>query len=260
MGSSNSIRFSAIVITYNEEKKIGNCLDSLVNVADEIIVVDSYSTDRTIEICKSKGAKVISQQFLGYANQKNFGIQEAKFDYIISLDADEVLSPELINSIKYISPTSFLSAYEVNRLTNYCGRWIKHGGWYPDPKIRIWKKGNAKWVGDGVHETLELADNTKIVKLKGDLLHFTTDTISQHIDQIQKFTTLAANELHRQGKKVSIAKILFNSWFKFTRDYVFRLGFLDGFYGFVVAFNSAFATYLKYLKLYNLNKSDEKKS
>ena len=88
------------MITYNEEKKIGNCLDSLVNVADEIIVVDSYSTDRTIEICKSKGAKVISQQFLGYANQKNFGIQEAKFDYIISLDADEVLSPELINSIK----------------------------------------------------------------------------------------------------------------------------------------------------------------
>lgn len=252
--SSNSIKLSAVVITYNEEDKIGKCIDSLIGVADEIIVVDSLSADRTVEICKSKGATVISQPFLGYVSQKNLGIENTKFDYILSLDADEVLSEDLINSIKNIKPNSN-QAYEFNRLTNYCGKWIRHGGWYPDPKVRIWEKSKGKWVGEGVHETLQLVDNTKIIKLKGDLLHYTTDTIAQHIDQIQKFTTLAANDLHSKGKRTSIATILFNSWFKFVRDYFLRLGFLDGFYGFVVAFNSAFATYLKYLKLYNMNKT-----
>ncbi len=257
--SSNSIKLSAVVITYNEEDKIGRCLDSLIGVADEIIVVDSLSNDRTVEICKSKGVTVISQPFLGYAAQKNFGNTHTKFDYIISLDADEALSPELTNSLKKIKPSSINIAYEFNRLTNYCGKWIRHGGWYPDSKIRIWEKSKGEWVGEGVHETLKLADNTSIVKLKGDLLHYTTDNISQHIDQIQKFTTLAAQSLHEKGKKTSIATILFNSWFKFVRDYFILFGFLDGFYGFVIAFNSAFATYLKYLKLYDLNKKKLKK-
>lgn len=255
MESSNSIKLSAVVITYNEEDKIGRCLDSLIGVADEIIVVDSLSTDRTVEICKSKGATVISQEFLGYAAQKNFGMERANFKYLLSIDADEVLSTELIDSIKNIKISSNSKIYEFNRLTNFCGKWIKHGGWYPDTKIRIWEKGKGKWIGEGVHETLQLDDNTNIIKLKGDLLHYSIDSISQHIDQIQKFTTIAAQTLHQKGRKTSIATILFNSWFKFVRDYFLRLGFLDGFYGFVVAFNSAFATYLKYLKLYDLNKS-----
>ena len=254
MESRNSIKLSAIVITYNEEDKIGRCLDSLIGVADEIIVVDSLSTDHTVEICKSKGATVISQQFLGYAGQKNLGIEHSNYDYILSLDADEVLTQELIDSIKGIISTSDSTAYEFSRMTNFCGKWIKHGGWYPDTKIRIWEKSKGKWVGEGVHETLQLDDTTNIIKLKGDLLHYSIDSISQHIDQIQKFTTLAAEDLHSKGKTTTIATILFNSWFKFVRDYIFRLGFLDGFYGFVVAFNSAFATYLKYLKLYSLNK------
>lgn len=254
MESSNSIKLSAIVITYNEEDKIGRCLDSLIGIADEIIVVDSLSTDRTVEISESKGASVICQSFLGYAGQKNLGIEHSNYDYILSIDADEVLTPELIDSIRNIKSPPNNTAYEFDRLTNYCGKWIKHGGWYPDTKIRIWEKSKGKWVGEGVHETLQLDDNTNIIKLKGDLLHYSIDSISQHIDQIQKFTSLAAEDLHRKGKTTSVATILFNPWFKFVRDYIFRLGFLDGFYGFVVAFNSAFATYLKYLKLYSLNK------
>jgi glycosyltransferase involved in cell wall biosynthesis len=253
--SSNSIKLSAVVITYNEEDKIGRCLDSLIGVADEIIVVDSQSTDRTVEICNSKGATVINQEFLGYAAQKNFGIERANFEYIMSIDADEVLSTELIDSIKNIKISSNTYAYEFSRMTNFCGKWIKHGGWYPDTKIRIWEKGKGKWIGEGVHETLQLDENTKVIKLNGDLLHYSIDSISQHIDQIQKFTTLAARELHQKGKTTSVVTILFNSWFKFVRDYFIRLGFLDGFYGFVIAFNSAYATYLKYLKLYDLNKS-----
>lgn len=253
--SSNSIKLSAVVITYNEEKKIGRCLDSLIGVADEIIVVDSLSTDRTVEICKSKGATVISQPFLGYIEQKNFALEKSNFDYVLSLDADEVLSPELSKSILDIKVDYNSDAYEFNRLTNYCGKWIKHGGWYPDKKTRIWNKKDGKWGGTNPHDEVVLNKGTKVVKLQGDLLHYTTDSISQHIDQIQKFSSIAAQSLHKKGKKTSIATILFNSWFKFVRDYFLLFGFLDGFYGFVVAFNSAFATYLKYLKLYSLNKT-----
>jgi len=253
--SSNSIKLSAVVITYNEEDKIGRCLDSLINVADEIIVVDSLSTDCTVEICTSKGASVISQKFLGYIEQKNFALEKSNFDYVLSLDADEVLSPELIKSIQRIKTNFVSDAYKFNRLTNFCGKWIKHGGWYPDVKTRIWNKNDGKWGGTNPHDEVILEKGKKVEKLNGDLLHYSIDSISQHIDQIQKFTTIAAETLHKKGKKTSIAKILFNSWFKFVRDYFILLGFLDGFYGFVVAFNSAYATYLKYLKLYDLNKS-----
>lgn len=255
--SSNSIKLSAVVITYNEEDKIGRCLDSLIGIADEIIVVDSLSTDRTVEICKSKGATLINQPFLGYIEQKNFALEKSNFDYVLSLDADEVLSPELIQSILDIKVNYNSDAYEFNRLTNYCGKWIKHGGWYPDIKTRIWKKTDGKWGGTNPHDEVILKNSTKVEKLKGDLLHYSIDSIAQHIDQIQKFTTIAAQSLHSKGRTTSIATILFNSCFKFVRDYFLRLGFLDGFYGFVVAYNSAFATYLKYLKLYSLNKREE---
>jgi len=253
--SSNSIKLSAVVITYNEEDKIGRCLDSLKDVADEIIVVDSQSTDRTVEICESKGASVISQEFLGYIEQKNFALDKSNFDIVLSIDADEVLSPELIKSIQEIKSNFNSGAYEFNRLTNYCGKWIKHGGWYPDIKTRIWNKNDGRWGGTNPHDEVILEDGKTVKKLHGDLLHYSIDSISQHIEQIQKFTTIAADELHRKGKTTSVVTILFNSWFKFVRDYFLRLGFLDGFYGFVVAFNSAYATYLKYLKLYDLNKS-----
>lgn len=249
------IKLSAIIITFNEEDKIGRCLESLAQVADEIIVVDSNSTDKTVAICQSYQATVISQPFLGYLEQKNFALEKANFDYVLSLDADEVLSPELIKSIQSIKEKFKSDAYEFNRLTNFCGKWIKHGGWYPDTKTRIWNKNDGKWGGTNPHDKVILRDGTKVEKLNGDLLHYSIDSISQHIDQIQKFTTIAAQSLHKKDKKSSIATILFNSWFKFVRDYIIRLGFLDGFYGFVIAFNSAYAKYLKYLKLYELNKT-----
>lgn len=255
LASSNSIKLSAVVITYNEEDKIGKCIDSLIGVADEIIVVDSLSTDRTVEICTAKGASVISQKFLGYIEQKNFALDKSNYDIVLSIDADEVLSPELIKSINEIKSNFDSDAYEFNRLTNYCGKWIKHGGWYPDVKTRIWNKNQGRWGGTNPHDKVILEKGKSVKKLDGDLLHYSIDSISQHIDQIQKFTTIAAKTLHKKGKKASIIRIFFNSWFKFVRDYFILLGFLDGFYGFVVAFNSAFATYLKYLKLYELNKA-----
>lgn len=255
METQYPIKLSAIIITFNEEDKIGRCLESLVKVADEIIVVDSNSTDKTVDICESYDATVIKQPFLGYIEQKNFALKKVNYDYVLSLDADEVLSPELIKSIQSIKENFKSGAYEFNRLTNYCGKWIKHGGWYPDTKTRIWNKNNGVWGGINPHDKVILTDGTKVEKLKGDLLHYSIDSISQHIDQIQKFTSIAAQSLHSKGKNTSIATILFKSWFKFIRDYFIRLGFLDGFYGFVIAFNSAYAKYLKYLKLYELNKA-----
>lgn len=258
MEIKNPIKLSAVIITFNEEDKIGRCIDSLKEIADEIIVVDSLSTDRTAEICGAKGATVISQSFLGYIEQKNFALDKANFDYVISLDADEALSPELIASIKTIKQDFKADAYEFNRLTNFCGKWIRHGGWYPDTKLRIWNKNRGRWGGTNPHDKVIMESVGNVQKLNGDLLHYSIDSIAQHIDQIQKFTTIAANELHKRGKKTSIATILFNSSFKFIRDYLLRLGFLDGFYGYVIAKNSAYAKYLKYLKLYELNKSVKK--
>lgn len=255
MESQKPIKLSAVIITFNEEDKIGKCLKSLLQVADEIIVIDSNSTDRTVDICQSYNATVISQSFLGYIEQKNFALSKASFNYVLSLDADEELSPELIKSILTVKKNFKSDAYEFNRLTNFCGKWIKHGGWYPDKKTRIWNKNIGKWGGTNPHDKVILNEGIKVVKLDGDLLHYSIDSISQHVDQIQKFTSIAAETLHKRGKQTSIATILFNSWFKFIRDYLIRLGFLDGFYGFVIAYNSAYAKYLKYLKLYELNKT-----
>lgn len=252
------MKLSAVIIAYNEEDKIGMCLDSLSSVADEIIVVDSLSTDKTVEICESKGAIVIQQEFLGYIEQKNFALQKANYDYVLSLDADEVLSEELKNSILTIKNNPNHKAYKFNRLTNFCGKWIHHGGWYPDTKLRLWEKELGNWAGTNPHDKVVIRDDVKIKQLEGDLLHYSIDSIDQHIEQIQKFTTIAAESMHAKGMKSSISKILFNSFFKFIRDYIFRLGFLDGFYGYVVAKNSAYAKYLKYLKLFQLNSKASK--
>lgn len=252
------MKLSAVIIAYNEEEKIGLCLDSLATVADEIIVVDSHSTDRTVEICQAKGASVVSQEFLGYIEQKNFALDKANYEFVLSLDADEVLSEKLIDSIKKIKSNPTHYAYKFNRLTNFCGQWIKHGGWYPDTKLRLWKKDLGKWAGTNPHDKVVLSAKTDVKKLDGDLLHYSIDSIEQHIEQIQKFTTIAAQAMHEKGRKSSLFNIIFNPTFKFIRDYLIRMGFLDGFYGYVIAKNSAFAKYLKYLKLYQLNKQAKK--
>ena len=249
--SSNSIKLSAVVITYNEEEKIGKCIDSLIGVADEIIVVDSLSTDRTVEICKSKGATVISQPFLGYAGQKNFGIEHTNFNYILSLDADEVLSPELINSIKSLKANSNNTAFEFTRLTNYCGKWIKHGHWYPDVKLRLWNASKGKWGGKNPHDTYLLNEGSTQTKLKGDLLHYSYYSIEEHMTQAHKFSKIAAKAYHEAGKKSSWFKIIFSPISRLISSYLFNLGFLDGKEGWIIAKITYWETKQKYLLLKN---------
>lgn len=242
---------AVVIITYNEESNIERCLQSVMGIADEIVVIDSFSTDTTEKICKKYNVNFISRKWEGYSSAKNFGNAQVKSTFILSLDADEVLSSELRNSILF--EKEYLSgAYSFNRLTNYAGKWIKHCGWYPDKKIRIFAKDQAMWVGDFVHETLELSENTKIQHLAGDLLHFSFKSTEDHLRRSIKYAQLNAEKLKQKGVKYFFLKPYLNSFFRFFKDFVLNKGFLDGKEGFKICKISAYAVFLKYKYLRNL--------
>jgi len=241
-------KISAVIITHNEEKNIKRCLDSIVGVADEIIIIDSFSTDRTRDICTNYPTTFIESQWLGYSESKNLGNNKATHDYILSLDADEELSDTLRNSILSEKKTGLSSAYSFNRLSNYCGSWIRHGDWYPDRKMRLWNKNEGQWEGD-IHEKVTLNQSIIIKHLKGDLNHFSYSAISEHIQQIDKYSELSAQKMFENNKKAGFIKLVFSPLFQFISGYLLRLGYLDGFNGFTIAIITAFGTYLKYAKL-----------
>lgn len=240
-------KISATIITYNEERNIERCLKSLQGVADEIIVVDSNSTDKTKEICSQYNVKFFDREFKDYSDQKNWAVEQCQYPIILSIDADEALSENLKNSILSIKENWKADAYSFNRITNFCGKWIKHTGWYPDRQTRLWDKSKAKWEGI-IHEKINIPKSS-VSHLKGDLEHYSFYTIHQHIAQINKFSELKAEKLVQKGKKSSMLKIVFSPIFKFIKHYFIYLGFLDGFYGFVISANSAHSTFLKYVKL-----------
>ena len=248
------IKLSVVIITLNEERNILRCINSAKPIADEIVVVDSFSTDRTVEICRAAGAKIIQNVFVGHIEQKNFALGHTSFNHVLSLDADEALSDELLQSIRELKEKWEKDCYYINRLTNYCGKWIRHGGWYPDRKLRLFTKEKAKWGGENPHDILLPLNNASAGKLKGDLLHYSFYSISEHVTQINKFTDIAAKGAFNSGKKVSVLQIILRSCFKFIRDYILLLGFLDGYYGYVICRLSASATFLKYIKLRQLHK------
>lgn len=252
------MKISASIISFNEEKNIERCLISLQGIVDEIIVVDSNSTDRTKEICsRYDNVRFFSQDWLGYSSQKNYANSLSSNNTILSIDADEALSSELKQSIleikaKYKDITNPNIIFSVKRLTNYCGSWIKHCGWYPDIKERIFSK-EVNWVGD-IHESLLHLPNTKTIMLKGDLYHYSYHTTSDHILQVEKFTNLTSKQAFENGKKGHILGLWFKPQWKFFRDYILKAGILDGYAGYQVCRISAFATYLKHAKLRELNK------
>lgn len=254
------VKISAVVITKNEEKNIARCLDSLKGVADEVVIVDSFSTDKTKEICLAYNARFIEQEWLGYGGQKNLGNEEASYDYILSLDADEVLSPELQKSILAVKESWTHDAYSFNRLNVYCGKPIKHCGWYPDKKIRLWDRRKGKWDNAEVHELLELQQDTTVKHLSGDLVHYTYFTLSQHVEKIQKYSDLWVQKALKRNKKIGIFKLLIIYPWRFFASYVLRLGFLDGVSGIIVCKMIAYESFLKYAKLYQYNKSTYSKS
>ncbi len=251
-------KLSVVIITFNEELNIARCLDSVTGVADEIIVVDSYSTDMTEEICKKYDVTFIKQEFLGYIEQKTFALQFANNDYVLSLDADEALSSELQDSILNIKSGFEASGYKMNRLTNYCGTWIKHCGWYPDTKLRIFNKNLGSWGGINPHDEFFFKKKEPVTHLSGDLLHYSYYTINDHHKQVERFTDIAAQAYFDNGKRSSLVKLWLSPVVKFIRDYLFLLGFMDGRAGFRICYISAGATYLKYRKLRNKIKESKR--
>ena len=248
-------KISAVIIAKNEEKNIARCIRSLQNVADEVLVLDNGSIDKTVDLAKDLNARVEITEWKGYSATKNHGNNLAQFDYILSIDADEALSMDLAKSITEIKESlNENTAYKFNRLTNYCGSWIRHCGWYPDTKLRLWHRQKVEWQGD-IHEEIVLDKAVSQKHLNGNLLHYSYYTKTDHYKQAHKFTTLTAKEAFEKGKKASVLKLVFAPIVKFIKSYILQMGFLDGGAGFQVCRISAYATFMKYQKLRNLHKN-----
>jgi glycosyltransferase involved in cell wall biosynthesis len=239
---------SAVIITLNEERRLGRALESL-SVADEALVVDSGSTDRTREVAERHGARVLSHAWEGYARQKNFASSQAKYPWVLSLDADEALSPELaaeLRQLKRAGPGD-AAGWLMPRLAFYRGRWIRHSGWYPDHKLRLYDRRKGRWVGDYVHERVEVEGAVRT--LRGDLLHFTCDSLGEHLRTLDRYTTLAAQEGLERGDGWAMPKMLAGPPWKFLETYFLRQGFRDGAPGLVIAAMAGYYVFRKYAKL-----------
>lgn len=227
----------------------------MLPVADEIIVIDSFSTDETKEICEQKRVRFIQHIFEGHIEQKNFAVAQASHDYVLSLDADEVLSTELQTTILSTKNNWQYDGYVFNRLNNFCGHWVRHGDWYPDRKLRLWDRRKGRWGGNNPHDKVILEKGTRQGFLKGDLLHYSFTSIEQHIRQINHFSSIGAKVLFQKGKKATAYHLYMKPFFKFFIAYFLKKGFLDGYYGFVISWNSAHAMFLKYAKLREMNRA-----
>lgn len=240
---------SVVIITYNEEKNIARCLLSIKEIADEIVIVDSFSSDNTVDIAKSFGAKIILHEFEGHIQQKNFAITQSKYSHILSLDADEMPDDELLVEIKRVKSNWDADGYSFNRLNNYCGKWIRHGAWYPDIKLRLWDSSKGSWNGLNPHDRFVMKPDSEIKHLKGNLLHYSYSTIQQHREKIEYFSTIAADAYFKNGKRSSNYKIVISPVFRFIRDYFIKLGIFDGVYGLIIAYYTALEVRSKYKKL-----------
>jgi glycosyltransferase involved in cell wall biosynthesis len=247
------IRISVVIITFNEERNLARCLESVKDIADEIIIADSFSTDNTVAIANAYNAKVVEHAFYGYGEQKNFATGQAGNDWVLSLDADEEVSATLKQSLLAIKSDPKYYVYEMPRLTNYCGKWIKHCGWYPDKQTRLYNRTKGRWEEKRVHEYWRLDNAGQKGLLKGDLLHYSFASVSEHLKKIEKYSELAARAAVDAGKDASFLKIVFATKWRFISEFVFKLGFLDGFYGYTICRLSAYAAFIKYTKirLYN---------
>lgn len=252
------VKLSAVIITYNEEKNIERCLQSIYGVVDEIIVVDSFSTDDTELICKKFDVRFIQHEFVGHIEQKNWAKDQAAHDYVLSLDADEALDDELKTSIQAAKDDWKLEAYKMNRLTNYCGQWIYHSGWYPDTKTRLFNRKKGVWGGINPHDKFIPSRPEKIGFLNGKLLHYSFYTREEHLQQIEKFSTIGSKALFEKGVKSSSLKIFLKPLARFIKAFFIHKGFLDGYAGFTISRLSAYSNYLKYKKLKELQKQADK--
>jgi len=239
------LKISAVIITKNEATNIARCLESLQKVVAEVIVIDAYSTDNTVKIAQSLGAIVVETEWLGYSQNKNYGNQLAKNDWILSIDADEVLSAELSKTIQNLRLKEN-TVYSINRLNNYCGQWIKHSNWHPDWNSRLFNKKQVSWKGDFVHEKLTIPTTMKTVRLEGLLYHYSYQNSADHWERIEKYAQLSAQQLFQDGKKATFIKLWLSPIARFLRTYFLKRGFLDGRAGWIISIRNAYLAYIKY--------------
>ncbi len=244
------IQLSVVIITFNEAQRILQCLESVRPVADEIIVLDSYSTDDTVMLAEQAGARVHRQAFRGYGVQKNDANRLAAHDWILSLDADEVLTPELaaaILDLKHNGPGT--DAYTIPRLNNYLGKWLRHGGWYPDAKIRLFNRTKGSWKALSVHEFWEPAASARTGRLAHHMLHYTMATFQQQLQKIERYTELSSRYAVDRGKTISLLKAVLVPYWTFFRRFILQMGFLDGYEGYLMCKMAAMEKWLKYHKI-----------
>lgn len=255
------MQISAVIIAFNEAEKIADAIKS-VAWADEVLLVDSESTDKTREIAESLGAKIIVQKWLGFSKQKQFAVDSAAHDWILSLDADEKISDELkkeIFALKHLSETELADGYKIPRLSIYMNRPIRHSGWYPDWQMRFFDRRRGKWKEVLIHESVEMQKDAKIGKLSNDILHFSVENAAHHHRMIgERYAPLAAEQMFARGKRTSPVKVAVAGWAAFMRTYFLKLGFLDGFAGFCIAYFAAHHAFLKHLLLYERQNSKSK--
>jgi len=257
----SAVPVSAVIITFNEEKNIRRCLESLQGIADDIVVLDSYSTDATPVICREMGVRFFQHPFDGHIEQKNRAITYARYPHVLSLDADEALDDTLREEIFRVKKNFSKNGYYIPRLTYYCGKWIRYSGWYPDLKLRLWDSRKGRWTGINPHDRYELYEGDKNTgRLKGNILHYSYYSLEDHYRQVEYFTNIASRAYYEKKIPAPFYKLIVNPVAKFIAHYFLHAGFLDGKEGFHIARISAYATWLKYKKLRDLYHQESNKN
>lgn len=252
------IKISGVIITYNEEKHLDKCFSSLQGIVEEIIVVDSFSNDRTQEICEKYKVTFRQKEFLGYIEQKNYALSQASHNIVLSLDGDESLSDELRLRILALKKNWTKDGYYINRHNFFCGQWINHGNWYPDKKLRLFDRTKGSWKGINPHDSFELDKGTAVGRIKENLLHWTYDSYTVFNKKMDHFSSISAQAYYELDIKVPLWKVILKPFWGFIKSYFFKLGFLDGFNGFVISVGRGYLTFLKYIKLRELIVKEKK--
>jgi len=254
------LKITATIITFNEADNIRAACES-VHWANEILVVDSESTDETREIAASCGAKVITRAWPGFTAQKQFAAEEAKHEWIFSLDADERVSIDLRHSIEdllYTNESQLADGYRIARRSFYMGRWIRGGGWYPDHQLRLYNKKRGRWQGAYIHESVKMDEGARVASLAGDILHYTVRDAAHHHRMIgERYAPLAARQMFEGGRRTTAFKIATAGASAFIRSYILKGGFRDGLAGYSIARFAAHHAFLKHLMLWEMQKKSD---
>jgi len=252
-----STPLSCCIIAMDEEDRLGECLDS-VSFCEEVVVVDSHSSDGTRELARSRGARVIERDWPGHVAQKEFAIRQASHDWVLCVDADERVSPELRREIEALRARDFPAhaGWRFPRLVNYLGTWVRHGTWYPDLQLRLFDRRRGHWGGHDPHDRVELGPGVSVGRLRGDLFHHPYRSFSDHLQTIEQYTTLMARGLHARGRHAGLSELVLRPWVRFLRFYLLKRGFLLGRKGLILALLAAHYVRLKYMKLALLERGE----